>query len=109
MPLPAFPDLSQLQGFIILDDIKGQESERIGYHGNKGMRLLLKLNDSHAVRFEWPMPVPKDGRVGIDVRDVGRGEKICPIDLGIDFDTLHAAIVQAGIGHYLLAKPPKKT
>ena len=107
MSPPPYSSLSQLQGFIFTDEIEKAVSTPLGYRGNKGLRILVKLNEDHALRFTWP--IPKDAESLVPVIGEGeRNKKVCPVDLDININELHAAIVMAGFGHYLLAKPPNK-
>lgn len=101
-PFHCFATLPQLQPFIWLSDFQS-EDRNLKDGGYQGMPVLVKLNRESMFFFRWPFP---EKRAELDMQVVERNravrEQVIPLDIGIDVNTLHEAIVKIGLGSLLI-------
>lgn len=67
-----------------------------------GIPVYVKLNNRHAVRLE--LPLTKNCLATFS--DSDREEEVIPVDIGMSRKEIHAAIVAADLGHFLLDVTP---
>jgi hypothetical protein len=95
--------LKQLQAFIFADEI-AIELRLFGQRNFKGVPMLFKLNQTHALRLTlWPFSGQGEGAFEImPVDGTGQNAEVIPISSAIDQAQLHSAIALSGKGFHLL-------
>jgi hypothetical protein len=102
IPIPTYPDLLQLQCFIFEASVE-EMLLRQGHRGYRGIRVFIKLSDTHMLPFRWPFPEDHEDKcLALPVHPDIAASSVILIDIGIEVDVLHAAIVRIGLGHHLL-------
>ncbi|MFZ1654411.1 MAG: hypothetical protein WBO92_02860 [Candidatus Moraniibacteriota bacterium] len=101
-PVPTYLSLRQLQAFIFEAGIE-EMLLRQGRPGYWGLPLYVKLSNTHMLRFQHPLPEdPEDKFLALKVKPEAAASPVILIDIEIEIRVLHAAIVQADLGHYLI-------
>lgn len=97
----TYNDLRQLQAFIFSHDLPDDITPERLKKGHRGICILLKLNNTFYVPFQWPFPTSREGVRGQVIGD-GAKKEVIPLALLLDEGELLAALAKAGLGPELI-------